>query len=259
MPLSLLARARQLVTGAAETPAAEAKPSAPGEQYRREWNSQARNDAMTAILSPPDGSANVESQFELAGQTDAEWLRTWTKPDSVVLDIGCGIGRIEKHLAPHVGRICSVDVSDEMIAKARQWTAGRANIEFHRSSSTDLSAFPDATFDFAFSYFVLQHTDHEDAFLTLRELGRVLKPGATAMIQFPNFESPLYGGDAFVRQAVSQEKHPARVRMYTRDFVRRMVELAGLRIDHFEEFAPGAPRGTLNEHEIVAVLARPAA
>jgi ubiquinone/menaquinone biosynthesis C-methylase UbiE len=258
MPLSLLARARQLVTGAAEVPAATPQPSAPGDQYRHEWNSQARNDAMTAILSPPDGSANVESQFELAGQADAEWLRTLMKADAVVLDIGCGIGRIEKHLAPHCARICSVDVSDEMIAKARQWTAGRDNIEFHRSSSTDLSMFSDATFDFAFSYFVLQHTDHEDAFLTLREIARVLKPDGRALIQFPNFDSPLYGGDAFVRQAVSQEKHPARVRMYTRDFVRRMVELAGLRLDHFEDIAPGSPRGTLNEHEIVAVLARPA-
>src|SRR5579885_3666135 len=169
MPLSLLARARQLVAR---------PPAAPGEAYRQVWNAAARNDAMTAILTPPDGSANAEAQFDQAGRLDAEWLRAWIAPDAVVLDVGCGMGRIEKHLAPYCARICSVDVSDEMIAKARAWTAGRDNVEFHRGSSTDLSMFPDASFDFVFSYFVLQHTDHEDALLALREIARVLKPGA---------------------------------------------------------------------------------
>ncbi|HZR00385.1 MAG TPA: class I SAM-dependent methyltransferase [Chloroflexota bacterium] len=257
MPLSLLARARQLVSRPGETPAGETAAPPPGDAYRDAWNSNARGDAITAILTPTDG-ANSEAEFDRAGRLDAEWLRNWIAPDAVVLDVGCGIGRIEKHLAPYCARICSVDVSDEMIAKARAWTAGRDNVEFHRGSSTDLSMFPDASFDFVFSYFVLQHTDHEDALLALCEIARVLKPGARAMIQFPNFDSAIYGA-GFVHQAVTHDKRPVRVRMYTRDFVRRMVDLAGLRVDRFEEIPHGEFRGTLNENEIVAFLARPVA
>src|SRR3954462_7113802 len=67
--------------------------------YRSGWNENARTDAMTAILTPPDGTANVEATFDALGQQDAEWLRTWIDPDAAVLDLGCGIGRIEKHLA----------------------------------------------------------------------------------------------------------------------------------------------------------------
>ena len=45
-----------------------------------------------------------------------------------VLDIGCGIGRIEKYLAPRVGEMCAVDVSGRMIARARERLAGLPNV-----------------------------------------------------------------------------------------------------------------------------------
>jgi len=46
----------------------------------------------------------------------AEW--SLLRPHSAVLDIGCGIGGIERALAPQVGRITAIDVSAGMIAEA---------------------------------------------------------------------------------------------------------------------------------------------
>lgn len=221
------------------------------EAYRAAWNSAAEGDALTAILSPPDGSPTAEREFDEAGRRDTEWLRQFITPESSVLDIGCGVGRIEKHLAPFCARLCAVDVSDEMIRRARRRTAGIANVEFYRANSTDFSIFPTATFDLVFSFFVLQHLDHEDAFLTLREISRVLKPKARAVLQFPNLASPVYA-DALVRQAGERTRQATRVRPYTLDLVARTLALAGLEVERIETNVGG----TLTEHEIVAIVHR---
>jgi SAM-dependent methyltransferase len=46
--------------------------------------------------------------------------------------------------------------------------------------------FPDASFDVAFSYSVFQHFSKRDALAAFDELGRVLKPGGTALVQLAN-------------------------------------------------------------------------
>ncbi|MBI3978191.1 MAG: class I SAM-dependent methyltransferase [Chloroflexi bacterium] len=250
----VLHKAKQLLVLArgGQQPSTSPEPS-PDESYRADWNEAARADAVTAILSPPDGSANVESVFDEAGRLDADWIRRFLPPQATVLDVGCGIGRIEKYLAPYCHRMCSVDVSDEMIARARQRLAGQPNVELYRTSATDLSVFPAATFDFVFSYFVLQHMDHEDAFLALREIARVLKPGGHALLQFPNFTSPIYAA-TFVRQATARDRRPARVRLYTADYATRVLSLAGIEVERIET----NPSGTMNENEIVVIARRQA-
>jgi SAM-dependent methyltransferase len=57
-------------------------------------------------------------------------------PGGAVLELGCGTGEITRALAPHVGRIDAIDISPQMIAKARampggdhpaiRWIEGRA-------------------------------------------------------------------------------------------------------------------------------------
>ncbi len=221
------------------------------ESYRAAWNAAARRDAFTAILTPPDRSTGVEGEFDRQGRLDAEWLRRFVTPESIVLDIGCGIGRIERHLAPYCARICAADVSDEMIKAARRWAAGLPNIEFYRASATDLSIFPSAMFDFVFSYLVLQHLEYEDAFLALREVSRVLKRGGRAVLQFPSLASPLYAAE-FVRQANLRARHSARIRAYSADFAASLLALAALELERLET----PPGGTLTEHEIVAIVRR---
>jgi SAM-dependent methyltransferase len=69
-----------------------------------------------------------------------EKLREWhlLGPEIAVLDIGCGIGRIERALAPHVARITGIDVSSAMIAEAKQRCRDIANAEFAVCSGSNL-------------------------------------------------------------------------------------------------------------------------
>jgi len=76
-------------------------------------------------------------------------LREWELfgASAVVLDIGCGIGRIERALARHVRSITGIDVSPVMIGEARARCADLANVDFTVCNGADLATFEGQRFD----------------------------------------------------------------------------------------------------------------
>jgi predicted TPR repeat methyltransferase len=68
-------------------------------------------------------------------------------PSVVALDIGCGIGRIERALSPHLAHITGADVSPEMIAEARRRCADLPNVDFTVCGGADLAEFFGRRFD----------------------------------------------------------------------------------------------------------------
>src|SRR5581483_1145909 len=147
-------------------------PDASGPTYAQVWDELAREDTLRAAFGTGE-----EEECEAAGRFDAERLRQWAGPGSVVLDLGGGLGRVERYLAPHVGRVHLVDVSPAMLARARARLAGLANVELHEAEAGDLGMLEAGSIDFAFSLLTLQHLGREDAYRALRELARVLRPG----------------------------------------------------------------------------------
>ena len=107
---------------------------------------------------------------------------------SVVLDIGCGIGRPEKYLAPSVRHVVGADVSPRMLALARRRHEGLSNISWRLTNGTQFKFAAENTFDFAFSEHVLQHIDKPQVVRLLRDLLRVLKSDGRALLQFLNLE-----------------------------------------------------------------------
>lgn len=81
---------------------------------------------------------------EIVGQLD-EW--DLLGPEQRVLEIGCGIGRMQAALAPRVAEIHGIDISPKMIEAARRRCAGMPNVHFSVSSGHGLEGFPDESFD----------------------------------------------------------------------------------------------------------------
>lgn len=193
--------------------------------YKNAWNEAARDNPEGAILT-----GAKEEFFEFAGRKDAEIVTRYLPEGAAVLDIGCGIGRVERYLAPRVRELWAVDVSGEMIRRAAERLSGFANVNLREVGNREhLAAFPDGRFDLVFSFLVLQHLEKEDAFLYVRDAFRVLRPGGVFLTQFPDLLSPAYSR-AFLEGVAVTDRSPGRVRASTEPEVRHTLGLAGFEI-----------------------------
>jgi SAM-dependent methyltransferase len=222
-------------------------PSSDGPDYKAAWNEAAAAGAEDAILTGASSDF-----FEFAGQKDADIVRRFLRGGEAVLNIGCGVGRLERYLAPDVRELWAIDVSGEMIRRARERLAGLANVHLREVGNRDfLSGFESERFDLVFSFLVLQHLEKEDAFLYLRDAFRVLKPGGFLVAQFPNFLSEAYTR-AFVDGSTVAERSPGRVRASTETELRHTLGILGFEI---RELWLGGPNG---DSEIYLAARKPA-
>jgi 16S rRNA A1518/A1519 N6-dimethyltransferase RsmA/KsgA/DIM1 with predicted DNA glycosylase/AP lyase activity len=77
-----------------------------------------------------DDDAQPVPQQISEGVTAALTARVAMTPDMTVLDFGAGTGLIAAKIAPHVGRLFAVDISEAMLAqlKSRPELAGRVEV-----------------------------------------------------------------------------------------------------------------------------------
>jgi ubiquinone/menaquinone biosynthesis C-methylase UbiE len=126
------------------------------------------------------------NDFEESGKREAEVISKLVDRDAVVLDLGCGVGRVAKYLAPFVRELHGVDVSENMVRYAKENCRELGNVHIKVNNGKDLSLYSDGTFDFVYSFLVFQHLEKEDALTYITEVYRVLKNGGRALLQFPN-------------------------------------------------------------------------
>jgi ubiquinone/menaquinone biosynthesis C-methylase UbiE len=158
---------------------------------KRDWDERARTDAKWFINSLKLDQS--EEEFDrtgvveierlvladlplLAGRRDPQRLR--------VLEIGCGAGRMTKHLAAVFGEVTGVDVSGAMIRQARERLAGIANVRLYETNGVDFALFPDEEFDLILSAYVFQHAPSAEVIASnLAEAWRVLRPDGVFKFQ----------------------------------------------------------------------------
>jgi SAM-dependent methyltransferase len=112
-----------------------------------------------------------------------------TKEDKV-LEIGCGIARIGREIAPLCAEWHGTDISGNMLAHAAKRLEDVPNAYLHELPSSNLSIFPDNSFDCVYSTIVFMHLDKAEMFNYIREAHRVLVPGGRAYFDTCNILSP---------------------------------------------------------------------
>jgi ubiquinone/menaquinone biosynthesis C-methylase UbiE len=120
-------------------------------------------------------------------------------PDTRVLDIGCGIGRLEQALAPHVADILGADLSPAMVAEARRRCAHFANVRFAVASGRGFPDLADESFDLVLAVDTFPYIVQAGPGLVrahFAETARLLRPGGALLVL--NFS---YRGDPAVDAA----------------------------------------------------------
>ncbi len=104
-----------------------------------------------------------------------------------LLDVGCGAGTMDRHLAGEVAALHGIDVSEEMLAVARrQVPAG--TFDHYDGSSLPFAA---DGFDVVIAICVLHHVPPPGQAHFLAELRRVTRPGGIIAIFEHNPANPL--------------------------------------------------------------------
>ncbi len=159
-----------------------------------DWQKWGKTDPYFGVVSFPEFksesiAANLDYFFETGRTEITVVLDTIQRlygetPTGRALDFGSGVGRLVLPLSKHYQQVVGVDISDAMIAEAKQNCVHHnvQNVSFAKSDDA-LSAVQ-GRFDLIHSYIVLQHIPIQRGLaLTDRMLG-LLNPGGIAALHY---------------------------------------------------------------------------
>ncbi|MEA2494344.1 MAG: hypothetical protein QOJ29_2255 [Thermoleophilaceae bacterium] len=186
------------------------------------WDERAREDAAYFVDNLLDYRNGDMEEFWARGEEVVDKLLgefgLTVGPDDQVVEIGCGIGRLTRVLAARAGHVWALDISAEMLDRAREAVGELPNVDWLHGDGTTLRPVEDGAATACFSFVVFQHVP--DPAITLgyvREMARVLRPGGWSAFQISNDPSihrphKLSVGDRLKRilgRAPKGQSHPA--------------------------------------------------
>jgi len=181
-------------------------------KMRRDWDSRARENARHYVVTGQREWSDEEfyESGEITMQEDilndlTNICQGRNPNDMAVLEIGCGAGRVTRAFARFFGSVYAVDISSEMVKRARHAVREYATAHVYHNNGKDLSVVrrhwwnrfgigEGVQVDFAFSTMVFQHIPSREIIENyVREAHRLLRPGG--LFKFQVQGAPLSGTD----------------------------------------------------------------
>ena len=153
------------------------------DKIRKFWNVSQKDVAYYNRVSPNKSESNWGDEGVQKIIENDIIKYSGTLEGKRILEFGCGVGRLLKHMPKYCERIHGVDIAPNMIEFARE---NINNIDVVlRLSNGKVLPYANSEFDVIYSIHVLQHIPTREMLLdTLKEICRVLKPGGTAALHF---------------------------------------------------------------------------
>ncbi len=153
--------------------------------YKGVWT--ALSETLSSAKMHVSGTED-EATIESSGIGTSQFLlqNVGINSSDVVLEIGCGFGRVGKYLAPHCRRWIGADVSPNMLAFAAERLRDFQNVEFIELSGNNLSSVADNSIDLVYCTVVFMHLESWDRYSYVEEAFRVLRPGGKLYVDNAN-------------------------------------------------------------------------
>jgi len=150
--------------------------SQPGRsEYKKVWSalSTTHDQAKLHVIGVTD-----EDALRATGEQTLGFLQETVgiQEDDVVLEIGCGIGRVGKMVAPLCRKWIGCDVASNMLSLAAERLSGIPGVELKEISGYDLVGVADASVDVVYCTVVFMHLESWDRYNYILEGFRVLRP-----------------------------------------------------------------------------------
>lgn len=187
-------------------------------------------------------NAKTDEDFNKTTKTDCDRIikalqLDKSEPQLVVVDFGCGIGRLVKHLATNTNHLFGgVDVSQPMINQAKEYCKDTKARFVHMMNGVSIPC-EDNFADAIYSHIVLQHIHKYKVFFILHEFKRVLKSGGLAFIQLPNLLKNAHDYANYAKDYVNFDQvQISAMHFWTIEEARFVLSLVGFEVvEVFEE------------------------
>ena len=144
-------------------------------EYKKVWSalSTTQDQAKLHVIGVTD-----EDALRATGKQTLAFLQesVGIRADDVVLEIGCGVGRVGKVVAPLCRKWIGCDVASNMLALAAERLRDLPGVELKEISGYDLSGVADASVDVVYCTVVFMHLESWDRYNYIAEAFRVLRP-----------------------------------------------------------------------------------
>ena len=164
------------------------KPQNTRSEYKRVWNDL--SGSLERAVYHVTGQA-TEEQLRECGLQDAQKIihRTKISSNDIVLEIGCGVGRLGYPIAQFCKQWIGCDVSSNMIGFATERLKDKTNVRFIELSGNDLSGIDSNSVNAVYCSVVFMHLEEWDRYNYVKEAYRVLKKGGRIYIDNFNLDS----------------------------------------------------------------------
>ncbi len=186
-----------------------------------------------------DGRTARSRHGQLEYRTTMAYIHRYAAAGSRILEVGAGTGRYSIALADEGMDVTAVELVESNLAVLREKSRGMDNIRSFQGDATDLSRFPDRSFDVTLFFGPMYHLfDPDEVDRAIDEAIRVTKPGGVILFAFLSVFAILYANYFYGNWAEGQAEN------FTSDHrVRHFQEqlFTGYDITEFEKLFDGKP------------------
>ena len=189
--------------------------------------------------SDEDGRTTRSRHGQLEYRVSMAYIHRYAARGSRILEVGAGTGRYAVALAKEGMDVTAVELVERNLAILREKSRGIANLASFQGNATDLSRFPDSTFDVTLFFGPMYHLyEPDEVNRAIDEAIRVTKPGGVMLFAFISVFAIMYANYFYGSWIEGQKMN------FTDDYqVRHFKEqlFTGYDITEFEELFHGKP------------------